>query len=149
MKLVVQRVSEAGVEVAGEKVGVIGEGVVALVGITHGDTKEEVEWLANKLVHLRIFEDEHGKINQSLFDKKGAALIISQFTLYGDCKEGRRPSFTQAALPEVAKPLYEEFVEAVKKGGVPVQTGIFGAEMKVSLVNEGPVTLVIERRHDE
>lgn len=145
MRLIIQRVTHASVEVNEKVVGKTGPGVLVFVGITHSDTKKEAEWLANKLVHLRIFEDADGKINQSLMDKKGSALIISQFTLYADCKEGRRPSFIQAAPPEIANPLYEQFVEEVRKLGIPAETGIFGAEMKVSLVNDGPITILLER----
>jgi D-tyrosyl-tRNA(Tyr) deacylase len=146
MKILVQRVKHANVEVDSKIVGTIGPGVLVFIGVTHEDTKEQVTWLANKLINLRIFEDDQGKLNRSLFDCKGVALIISQFTLYGDCTDGRRPSFIQAARPELAKQLYEEFIEEVQKGGVAVQTGIFGADMKVSLLNDGPVTLMIERK---
>ncbi|PJD97247.1 MAG: D-tyrosyl-tRNA(Tyr) deacylase [Parachlamydia sp.] len=149
MKLVVQRVSQAKVEVEGKTVGAIGPGVVVLIGITHDDTTNQAIWLANKLINLRIFEDAEGKINQSLLEINGQALIISQFTLYADCSGGRRPSFTQAARPELAKQLYEKFIEEVQKGGVKVQTGIFGAEMQVSLLNDGPVTLILERSPEE
>lgn len=145
MKILIQRVAHAKVDVDGKTVGMIGEGLLVFVGITHSDTKAQAAWLANKLINLRIFEDAQGKINQSLIDRKGAALIISQFTLYADCSEGRRPSFTQAAPPEIAKPLYEQFVKEVQQGGVAVETGVFGAEMKVSLLNDGPVTLLLER----
>lgn len=145
MKILIQRVSHASVEVDKKIIGKIGAGVLVFVGITHGDTHAESSWLANKLIHLRLFEDAQGKMNQSLIDQKGSALIISQFTLYADCTGGRRPSFTQAALPEIANPLYEHFVEEVRKGGIPVETGAFGAEMKVSLLNDGPVTLILER----
>jgi D-aminoacyl-tRNA deacylase len=145
MKLLIQRVSEASVKVNEEIVGKIGPGILVLIGITHSDTPAQGTWLANKLINLRIFEDTQGKLNLSLLDQKGSALIISQFTLYADCSEGRKPSFTQAAPPEIAKPLYEAFVDEVRKGGIPVETGIFGAEMKVSLINDGPVTLLLER----
>ncbi len=145
MKILVQRVAHANVVANGQTTGSIGPGVLVFVGITHKDTVEEGKWLAGKLINLRIFEDNEGKLNESLLDKKGGALIVSQFTLYGDCANGRRPSFTEAARPEVAKELYEAFIEEVKKGGVPVQTGVFGAEMKVSLLNDGPVTLLIQR----
>lgn len=145
MKIVVQRVSQAKVEVEGKTVGAIGPGVVVLIGITHDDTTNQAIWLANKLINLRIFEDVQGKINQSILEINGQALIISQFTLYADCSGGRRPSFTQAARPELAKQLYEKFIEEVQKGGVKVQAGIFGAEMQVSLLNDGPVTLILER----
>lgn len=145
MKVLVQRVSEASVTVDGKVVGSIGPGVLTLVGITHTDTKPQAAWLANKLTNLRIFEDLEGKMNQSLIDRKGSALIISQFTLYGECSDGRRPSFTKAAPPEIAIPLYEAFIDEVRKCGIHVETGIFGASMKVALVNEGPVTLMLER----
>lgn len=145
MKILIQRVTQASVEVDSKIVGAIDGGVVVFVGITHSDTMVQAEWLANKLINLRIFEDELGKFNSSLIERKGAALIISQFTLYGDCSKGRRPSFTQAALPEMAKQLYEQFIDEVRKGGIPVETGIFGAKMKVSLVNDGPVTLMLEQ----
>lgn len=145
MKILVQRVTEAHVKVDGNTVGNIGPGLLVLVGITHEDSQAQSSWLANKLINLRIFEDADGKMNESLLDKKGSVLIISQFTLYGDCNEGRRPSFIQAARPEVAKPLYEHFCEEVRRNGVEVAKGIFGAEMKVGLVNDGPVTMMIER----
>lgn len=145
MKLLVQRVLQSSVEVNEEIVGNIGPGFLVLVGITHTDTESQAIWLANKLVNLRIFEDSQGKMNQSLIDKQGSALIISQFTLYADCNEGRRPSFTQAAQPEKAKPLYETLVNEVRKAGIDVATGIFGAYMKVSLINDGPVTVMLER----
>jgi D-tyrosyl-tRNA(Tyr) deacylase len=145
MKVLIQRVAHAKVEVDNKTVGLIEKGVLVFVGITHNDTIAQVVWLANKLIHLRIFEDNQGKLNQSLIDHKGSALIISQFTLYGDCCSGRRPSFVQAASPEIAKPLYEQFIQEVRQGGIAVETGIFGAEMKVSLLNDGPVTLLLER----
>lgn len=145
MKILVQRVASAKVEVDHQTVGAIGHGLLVFVGITHSDTIAQAEWLTNKLVKLRLFEDAQGKINQSLVDKKGSALIISQFTLYADCNDGCRPSFTQAAPPALAKPLYEHFVEGVRKNGIPVETGIFGSEMKVSLLNDGPVTVMLEK----
>ncbi len=145
MKILIQRVSHAKVEVGCEIVGEIGEGVLVFLGITHADTIDQATWLAHKLINLRIFEDNQGKINQSLMDRKGSALIISQFTLYADCSGGRRPSFTAAAPGEIARPLYEEFIKEVRESGIPVETGIFGAEMKVSLLNDGPVTLILER----
>jgi D-aminoacyl-tRNA deacylase len=146
MRIVVQRVRSAQVEVDGKMVGSIGPGALVLLGVTHGDDKSKAAWLASKLVNLRMFEDEQGKMNRSLIDIKGSALIVSQFTLYGDCSEGRRPSFTGAALPNVAEPLYEAFIEEVKKLGLPVATGIFGAYMQVSLVNDGPVTFIIDSK---
>lgn len=146
MKIVIQRVLNAEVKVEDKSVAIIGPGVVVFIGITHSDTINEAVWLANKLIHLRIFEDAQGKINQSLLERHGQALIVSQFTLYADCSEGRRPSFTRAAQPQLAKELYEKFIEEVKKGGIKAQSGIFGAEMKVSLLNDGPVTLILERQ---
>ena len=149
MKIVVQRVSQAKVEVEGKSVSAIDLGVVVLIGITHGDTANQAVWLANKLINLRIFADGQGKINQSLLECNGQALIISQFTLYADCSCGRRPSFTEAAQPDLAKQLYEKFIEEVRKGGIDTQSGIFGADMKVSLTNDGPVTLILERLDEE
>lgn len=145
MKILIQRVKKASVVVEGTVVGSIEGGVVVFLGITHTDTPLHADWLVNKLINLRIFEDNVGKMNMSLLDQKGSALIVSQFTLYGDCAAGRRPSFTQAAPPEVATPLYEYFIESMKKAGIPTETGVFGAYMQVSLVNDGPVTLLIEK----
>jgi D-tyrosyl-tRNA(Tyr) deacylase len=145
MKILIQRVTKASVEVADKVVGSIGPGVLVFVGITHSDTAIQAAWLANKLIQLRIFEDSQGKINQSLVDRKGAALVISQFTLYADCSGGRRPSFIQSAPPKIANPLYEQFVLELRKTGISVATGVFGAEMKVSLVNDGPMTIMLER----
>ena len=145
MRAVVQRVSQASVSVGGEVVGDIGRGVVVLVGVTHGDTEEQAEWLARKIAGLRIFEDSEGKMNAGLLDADGAALVISQFTLYADCRKGRRPSFTNAAMPEVAEPLVEHFAQALRDHGVPVQTGVFGAHMLVEIYNDGPVTILLER----
>jgi D-tyrosyl-tRNA(Tyr) deacylase len=145
MKLLIQRAKQARVEVEGKVVGQIESGLVVFVGIAHEDTPEKAAWLANKLIHLRLFEDEEGKLNRSLLEQQGSALIISQFTLYADCSQGRRPSFIAAAPPPIAIPLYETFLEEVRKGGIPVQTGIFGANMQVFLINDGPVTLMLER----
>ncbi|MCK4449945.1 MAG: D-tyrosyl-tRNA(Tyr) deacylase [Anaerolineae bacterium] len=145
MRAVVQRVSQASVSVGGEVVGDIERGVVVLVGVTHGDTEEQAEWLARKIAGLRIFEDNEGKMNAGLLDADGAALVISQFTLYADCRKGRRPSFTNAAMPEVAEPLVEHFAQALRDHGVPVQTGVFGAHMLVEIYNDGPVTILLER----
>ncbi|MBA3603473.1 MAG: D-tyrosyl-tRNA(Tyr) deacylase [Parachlamydiaceae bacterium] len=144
MKILIQRVTHAKVEVEGTTVGTIGPGALVFIGITHDDTTKQASWLANKLINLRIFKDSHGKINQSILDHNGEILVISQFTLYAECSEGRRPSFTKAAQPELAKCLYEQFVEEVRKGGIVVETGVFGAEMKISLTNDGPVTLILE-----
>ena len=145
MRAVVQRVSQASVSVGGEVVGAIKRGVVVLVGVTHGDTEEQAEWLARKIAGLRIFEDSEGKMNAGLLDADGAALVISQFTLYADCRKGRRPSFTNAAMPEVAEPLVEHFAQALRNHGVPVETGVFGAHMLVEIYNDGPVTILLER----
>ena len=145
MRAVVQRVSQASVSVGGEVVGAIGRGVVVLVGVTHGDTEEQAEWLARKIAGLRIFEDNEGKMNAGLLDADGAALVISQFTLYADCRKGRRPGFSDAALPEMAEPLVEHFAQALRDHGVPVQTGVFGAHMLVKIYNDGPVTILLER----
>jgi len=133
------------VSVENETVGAIGRGVVVLVGVTHGDTQEQAEWLARKIAGLRIFEDSAGKINAGLLDVDGAALIISQFTLYADVRKGRRPSFADAARPEVAEPLIEHLVQAMQKHGVPVETGVFGTHMLVEIHNDGPVTIILER----
>lgn len=140
-----QRVSEAEVTVAGVSVGRIGEGILALVAISRTDTEEDLEWMARKIIELRIFDDQEGKLNLSLLDKKGELLIVSQFTLYGDCRKGRRPSYTDAAPPEQAERLYEKFVEIVRRTLPGVQTGRFQASMDVRLTNSGPVTLIIER----
>jgi len=144
VRVCLQRVSEASVHVGGEEVGKIEQGVLVLVGIGQEDTSREVKQLVDKIVNLRIFVDEQQKMNLSLLDVGGQVLVISQFTLWGDCRKGRRPSFVEAAAPELAEPLYEEFVEEVRSRGVTTETGRFGAMMQVSLVNDGPVTLVIE-----
>nr|WP_315861035.1 D-aminoacyl-tRNA deacylase [Stieleria sp. JC731] len=143
--MVLQRVTEASVKVDGEVVGQIGQGFVALVGIGQGDDAQVVKWMADKTVQLRVFEDDLGKMNRSLTDVGGAVLAISQFTLYGDCRKGRRPAFTDAAAPELANQLYQQYVSAIRDQAVQVQTGIFAADMKVSLVNDGPVTMILER----
>jgi len=145
MRAVVQRVSQASVSIEGESVGAIGRGVAVLVGVTHGDTAEQAEWLAQKIAGLRIFEDNEGKMNASLLDVGGAALVVSQFTLYADARKGRRPGFTDAAPPEIAEPLVEHFVQALRGYGVPVETGVFGAFMLVEIHNDGPVTILLER----
>jgi len=144
MRVVLQRVTLARVLVDSEVVGQIGRGVLVLLGVAPSDTAEQVRWLAEKVVGLRIFADEQGKMNLGLGDVGGAVLVVSQFTLYGDCSKGRRPSFIHAAPPEIAIPLYEAFIDAIKAQGVPVATGRFGAMMQVELVNDGPVTLVID-----
>ena len=144
MRAVIQRVTYAKVEVAAEIRGEIGPGVLVLLGITHTDTPADADFLAAKAVHLRIFNDEAGKMNRSLLETGGAVLAVSQFTLYGDCRKGRRPSFDHAAPPEQARELYERFVEAVRQLGVRVETGVFQAHMEVTLLNDGPVTLIVE-----
>ncbi len=145
MRVVVQRVQAARVSVGEETVAAIGPGVVVLVGVTHTDTEEEARWLAQKVAGLRIFEDAGGKMNASLLDVGGQALVVSQFTLYADARKGRRPSFTDAAPPEVAEPLVRRFAEELAAVGVPVRTGIFGAHMLVEIHNDGPVTILLER----
>lgn len=145
MRIVVQRVRQAKVSVDGETVAAIGPGVVVLVGVTHNDTPEEARWLAQKVAGLRIFEDAEGKMNLSLLDVGGEAIVVSQFTLYGDARKGRRPSFTEAAPPQIAEPLVQRFAEELAAAGVPVQTGIFGAHMLVEIHNDGPVTILLDR----
>ncbi len=144
MRVVVQRVKHSSVAVDANIVGKINEGLLILLGIKNGDTEKDVTWLANKVVSLRIFEDENGKMNKELKEINGSILLISQFTLYGDCVKGKRPSFIEAAKPEIAIPLYEKFIDTLKNQGINVETGIFGADMKVDLLNDGPVTLVID-----
>ena len=146
MRAVLQRVTRANVTVGGEVVGRIGRGLLVLLGVTHTDTAEQARWLADKTVGLRIFADEQGKMNRGVVDVGGAVLVVSQFTLYGDCQKGRRPSFIEAAPPEIAIPLYEEYVNAIKALGIPVETGRFGAMMDVELVNDGPVTLIVDSK---
>lgn len=145
MKLVIQRVKEAKVEVESKIVGKIEKGFLVLIGIKKGDKKQQADYLVKKLCNLRVFEDNNGKMNLSLKDVKGKLLIVSQFTLYGDCGDGNRPSFIEAARPEEAIPLYEYFCEECAKNSIEVQRGIFGADMKVHLLNDGPVTIIIEK----
>ena len=144
MKAVIQRVRSAAVEVDGRTVGAIGRGILVLLGVERGDREQDADWLAAKIVALRIFEDEAGKMNRSLQEVGGELLAVSQFTLAGNCAKGRRPSFDSAAPPDEANRLYDYFVEAVKRLDVPVRTGIFQAMMQVSLVNDGPVTFILE-----
>jgi len=146
MKIVVQRVGHAEVKVDHETVGKIGHGLLIFVGVTHTDTENDVKFLAEKAVNLRIFNDHEGKMNRSLLNIGGEALIVSQFTLYGDAQKGRRPSFTEAAGPDLANTLYLEFIREVEKSGVKTATGIFGADMKVELLNDGPVTIIIDSK---
>lgn len=145
MRVVLQRVRQASVAVAGRETGRIDAGFLLLVGFTHDDTATEVEWMADKVLGLRLFTDAEGKMNLDLSAVNGSLLVVSQFTLYGDAAKGRRPSFIDAARPEVAIPLYEAFISALRSRGVTVATGEFGAEMQVQLVNDGPVTLLLER----
>jgi len=146
MRAVVQRVSEASVRVDGQTVGAIGPGLVVLLGVGQGDTEQDAEFLADKSVNLRIFEDENGQMNRSLLDTGGALLVVSQFTLYGDARKGRRPSFIDAAPPEDANRLYRHFVERARASGTTVAEGVFRAVMDVSLVNRGPVTILLDSR---
>jgi len=146
MRAVLQRVSHARVVVDQEVVGQIGRGLLVLLGVTHSDTALQARWLADKIVGLRIFNDAEGKMNLGLADVGGEVLVVSQFTLHGDCRKGRRPSFIDAAPPEIAIPLYEAFIEAVKIQGIRTATGRFGAMMQVELVNDGPVTLIVDSK---
>lgn len=145
MKLVVQRVKEAKVEVDNEIVGKIEKGFLVLIGITHTDTKENADYLVKKLCNLRVFSDEEGKMNKSLKDVSGKMLLISQFTLYSNCSQGNRPSFIEAARPEQANELYDYFCEECRKKDIEVEKGIFGTDMQVTLLNDGPVTIIIEK----
>lgn len=146
MRAVVQRVSQGSVRVEGEVTGAIETGLMVLLGVGRGDTDKEARYLADKISGLRIFEDEAGKMNRSLEDVGGAMLVVSQFTLYGDCSKGRRPSFIDAAPPQEADELYTSFIEAVRFKGIPVKTGRFQTHMEVSLTNDGPVTLIVESK---
>jgi D-tyrosyl-tRNA(Tyr) deacylase len=145
MRVVLQRVSKASVRIDGRVVGSIGAGFCLLIGFTHADTQAQVDWMADKVAGLRLFPDAEGKMNVGLAEVGGAVLVVSQFTLYGDSEKGRRPSFIDAARPEVAIPLYEAFIAALRSRGLEVETGRFGAMMQVELVNDGPVTLILER----
>lgn len=144
MRAVVQRVSSSKVTVDGIITGEIDKGLLVLLGVTHEDTSKDVDYMVDKILNLRIFEDENEKMNLSLKDINGKILAVSQFTLYGDCRKGRRPSFSYAARPELANPLYEEFVKRLRDNGVEVGTGKFGAHMMVDLTNDGPVTMLLE-----
>ena len=145
MKFVIQRVKNAQVDVDNKTVGKIDNGFLVLIGITQTDTKEIADYLVKKLINLRVFEDENGKMNLSLEDINGSILLVSQFTLYADCSGGNRPSFTEAAKPDFANELYEYIISECKKKVEKVETGIFGADMKVSLKNDGPVTIILEK----
>ena len=145
MRLLIQRVSRASVTVEQKTISKIGNGLLILLGIGHGEGEEQVSFLAEKAANLRIFEDEQGKTNLSVLDVKGEAIVVSQFTLYADSRKGRRPSFIDAALPDVAEPLVDRFVELLRSHGVPTQTGKFGAHMEVEIHNDGPVTIWLEK----
>lgn len=144
MKAVLQRVSRAQVEVEGRVTGAIAAGLVVLLGIHREDTERDLAWLVEKIVHLRIFDDEQGLMNRSLIDTHGELLIVSQFTLHGDCRKGRRPAWSSAAAPEVAKRLYDDFVASCRQRGIPTQTGVFQAMMDLTLTNAGPVTILLD-----
>jgi D-tyrosyl-tRNA(Tyr) deacylase len=146
MRAVVQRVTEARVEVAGQTVGQISAGLLVLVGVARDDREEDADYLVEKITHLRVFNDEQARMNRSLAETGGAMLVVSQFTLYGDIRRGRRPSYIEAAEPERANALYEYFVARARAQGVKVETGVFQASMRVSLVNDGPVTILIDSR---
>lgn len=146
MKVVIQRSKQASVTVDGNITGAIDQGYVLLVGITHTDTIEDIQYVAKKVAELRLWEDEEGKMNHSILEHGGDILSVSQFTLYAETKKGRRPSFIEAARPEVAKPLWDNFNEALRNLGLKVETGIFGAMMDVSLINDGPVTIIVESK---
>jgi D-tyrosyl-tRNA(Tyr) deacylase len=144
MRIVLQRVKEARVDVAGATVGSISTGLLILIGITSTDTQQDAEYLVDKVINLRIFPDEERRMNRSILEVGGSLLVVSQFTLYGDCKKGRRPSFDQAAPPEQARRLYEYFIERLTSRNIIVQTGVFQAEMQIQLVNDGPVTFILD-----
>ena len=146
MRAVVQKVSSSKVTVDGEVIGQINQGLLVLLGVTHDDTSKDVDYMVDKVTNLRIFSDENDKMNLSLKDVNGELLIVSQFTLYANCKEGNRPSFVEAAKPDIAIPLYEYFVSECKKIIPVVETGIFGADMKVDLLNDGPVTIIMDSK---
>jgi len=146
MKLLVQKIQEGKVTVAGKEIGRTGAGLCLFLGIAQGDTEEDANYLADKAVELRIFEDDAGKFNRSLLESRGEILVVSEFTLYGDCSKGRRPSFSQAAPPEEAEQLYNYFVRRLKDSGLTVATGQFQAKMEVSITNDGPVTLILDSR---
>ena len=146
MRAVIQRVKSSSVTVSGELIGKIGKGLLVLLGVSSSDKNDDAKYLADKIANLRIFEDEDHKLNRSLIDMEGEMLVVSQFTLLGDCKKGRRPSFVKAAPPELANELYEQFVKHVRQKGITVKTGRFQTMMEVSLINDGPVTLIVENK---
>ena len=146
MKFVIQRVKNSKVEIDNNVVGKINQGFLVLIGITYEDTKDIADLMIRKLINLRVFEDENNKMNLALKDINGELLLVSQFTLYADCKDGNRPAFINAARPEIAKPLYEYIIEKCKEQNIKVETGVFGADMKVSLLNDGPVTIILDSK---
>lgn len=146
MRLVIQRVNHAGVQVSGKEIASCGKGLLVLLGVTHDDSMEDVKYCASKTLGLRIFEDEDEKMNLSIQDIQGEILVVSQFTLYGDIRKGRRPSFVNSAKPDKANELYEEYVKYLQKENIPVSTGQFGADMKVELINDGPVTILVDSK---
>ncbi|MBR7926839.1 D-tyrosyl-tRNA(Tyr) deacylase [Aerococcaceae bacterium zg-ZUI334] len=147
MRVVIQKVQKSQVTVDNQMVGQSGVGLLLLVGVTHDDTEEDIDYCVRKIINMRIFEDENQKMNLSLQDVKGSILSISQFTLYADTKKGNRPSFTEAARPEFANEMYEQFNERLRQAGITVETGIFGAMMQVSLINDGPVTIILDSKN--
>lgn len=149
MRAVIQRVSEASVKVKDTKVGTIKQGLLILLGVEEKDENEDVHWLANKIVNLRIFSDETGKLNQNVQEEKGEILVVSQFTLHAKTKKGNRPSFIRAAHPKKAIPLYEDFIKVLKTKVPIIETGIFGENMQIELINDGPVTLIIDTKNKE
>jgi D-tyrosyl-tRNA(Tyr) deacylase len=150
MKVVIQRVQQASVTVEGQVIGQIQQGLMVLVGIVNEDCQVDIEWISSKIVNMRIFEDEEGVMNKSVIDKAGSILLVSQFTLHASTKKGNRPSYIAAAKPEIAIPLYEMLIQQLNNDlGAPIQTGQFGADMKVSLVNDGPVTIIIDSKNKE
>ena len=146
MRLVIQRVLESSVRIDGQVVGQIGRGYMVLCGVEDGDTQDDLRYCIDKTVNLRIFEDDAGKMNRSILDVGGAVLAVSQFTLHGDARHGRRPSFIKAARPELAVPMYDAYCQGLRDAGIHVETGVFQADMKVSLINDGPVTMLIDSR---
>jgi len=146
MRIVLQRVKSARVDVAGETVGSIGVGLVILLGVTQADNREDADYLADKVIQLRIFPDEARRMNRTLPEAGGSLLVVSQFTLYGDCRKGRRPSFDHAAPPEQARALYDFFIRRLKSSNIAVETGVFQAEMEIHLINDGPVTLILDSK---
>jgi D-tyrosyl-tRNA(Tyr) deacylase len=144
MRAVIQRVSQASVSVDQQEIGAIGPGILVLLAVHRDDRQEDLNWLVEKIINLRIFEDEQGKMNRSLIDTHGSMLVVSQFTLYGDCRKGRRPGYSMAAPPEKANSMYQQFITAVHNQGIPVASGQFQADMAIALVNDGPVTLLVD-----